>query len=376
MQRNENMKRVLEFITSMGEGGAQSLVKDYALNINKNEFDVTVFCVFPMLNSGPGQLLRLNGVKLISVYPSYNKFYAVVNKFFGSGIVKRKLRRCINNIKPDVVHAHLKVANFLKDVRNILPPVVLYTCHSEPLRNFGKVGTPEFNAVKTLISTNNLRLIALHEKMRQELNEMFSVDNTVVVYNGININRFRNVHESKENIRCSESIANDAFVIGHVGRFTYAKNHEFLVDIFKIVHQRNPKSVLLLIGTGELKEKVFAKVKYLNLNDSVRFLSQRTDVERLLKAMDVFLFPSHYEGLPVSLIEAQAAGIRVVTSDNVTEEAFLTPKLIVKSLACNAEEWADAVLDNTAISKYNRPLSIFEMKEDIKILESLYMGRS
>jgi glycosyltransferase involved in cell wall biosynthesis len=138
----------------------------------------------------------------------------------------------------------------------------------------------------------------------------------------------------------------DAFVIGHVGRFDEQKNHLFLVEIAAEVAKREPKMRLLLVGDGLLRPKIEQKIAQLGLTDRTIFAGSRHDVPRLmLSAMDVFLFPSLYEGLGLVLIEAQAAGLPCIFSDVVPEEADLVKPLIRRfSLSEPASVWADAIL--------------------------------
>ena len=366
--------KVVEFITSLGEGGAQSLVKDYAMMLNKEQFDVSVFCIFPIFESGPGQLVKQNKIVVNSVYPKYNKIYSFVNKLFGCFIVPFMMKRHFKRFKPDCLHAHLAVLKYLPKLHDVLPKNILYTCHSEPLKNFKSTSSEEFKSAQYLVKHNGLKIIALHRQMQQQLNQLFGIQNSVVVYNGIDIERFKTVVESKSEIRRTLGLSDDDLVIGHVGRFTYPKNHTFIIDIFHETYKKNQFTKLLLVGTGELKKHIMEKVTKLQIADRVIFLDQRSDINRLLKSMDVFLFPSIYEGLPVSLIEAQAAGLKCVTSTNVTEEAFLTPKLFSLSLDESVEIWANVVLSSDMVNPkpYNVDLRTFEMKEDIKVLESLY----
>lgn len=364
---------VIEFITSMGEGGAQSLVKDYVLHLDHNCFVGTIFCLFPMLDSGPGQLVKKNNIRIVSVYPKYSKFWSLVNKIGGRKIVSKKLKKEIDLIHPDVIHAHLGVLQYLIPIKSYIPKL-FYTCHSEPMKNFGSKESSEFKAASELIRDSGMQLIALHDEMRIELNDLFGVNDTEVIYNGIDINRFYFVKEKKEDIRRSLSIKEDVFLVGHVGRFDEAKNHEFLIDVFCEVKNKLPNSKLLLVGTGPLKERIIQKVEEKGLKEHVLFLEQRKDVERLLKAMDSFLFPSIYEGLPVSLIEAQVSGLHCVASDRITKEAFLTPKMEVLSLNQTAIEWAEAVLDINYRGVYNQDIYTFDMKKDILALEKKYEG--
>jgi glycosyltransferase involved in cell wall biosynthesis len=147
-------------------------------------------------------------------------------------------------------------------------------------------------------------------------------------------------------VRAEMGIAADALVLGHVGRFFEQKNHEFLVEIAAEVAKREPRAILLLVGDGPLRTQTEQKVASLGLRDRVIFAGVRADVHQLmLGAMDVFVFPSLYEGLGLVLIEAQAAGIPCVISDTVPQEADLVLPLMRRvSLSASPAIWAEALL--------------------------------
>jgi glycosyltransferase involved in cell wall biosynthesis len=147
-------------------------------------------------------------------------------------------------------------------------------------------------------------------------------------------------------VRTELGIPADAIVVGHVGRFEPQKNHDFLLEIAAEMAQREPKMRLLLMGTGSLLPAMQAKVAQLGLSQVVIFGGVRSDIPRLMKgAMDVFIFPSLYEGLGLVLVEAQAAGLPCVLADIVPEEADLVAPLVQRiSLTKSAAEWADTVL--------------------------------
>ena len=138
---------------------------------------------------------------------------------------------------------------------------------------------------------------------------------------------------------------NNKYVLGHIGRFETQKNHSFLIDIFKAVHDRKENAVLLLVGDGLLKREISNKVDRLGLSDCVIFTGVRTDIPELLQAMDVFVFPSLFEGVPVTLVEAQASGIHCVVSDTISKEIFVTDLLETVSLDQPAGVWADNILE-------------------------------
>ena len=131
----------------------------------------------------------------------------------------------------------------------------------------------------------------------------------------------------------------EQLVIGHVGRFNPQKNHSFLLEIFSALLKKEPSAVLLLVGGGEDLPKIQAKAQTLGIAENIRFLGVRSDVADLMQAMDVFVFPSLYEGLPVTMVEAQASGLPCLISDKVPEECIITEGLVdVMPLSASAEK--------------------------------------
>ena len=138
----------------------------------------------------------------------------------------------------------------------------------------------------------------------------------------------------------------DELVVGHVGRFNPQKNHPFLLEIFTELLKKEPNAVLLLVGGGEDMPKMQAKTQALGIAGHVRFLGVRNDVAELMQAMDVFVFPSLYEGLPVTMVEAQAAGLPCVISDKVPPECILTDGLVdIMPLSVAPDAWAEKILE-------------------------------
>ncbi|MDW0116282.1 glycosyltransferase family 1 protein [Sporosarcina thermotolerans] len=168
-------------------------------------------------------------------------------------------------------------------------------------------------------------------------------DNFFVINNAINTKEFI-IDFEKRKMKRKELGVSEKFVIGHVGRFGTEKNHEFLIDIFNEVYLRNRNSVLVLVGDGEQKQRIQQKVKKLDLSSNVIFTGVRSDIPDLLRAMDVFVFPSLFEGLPVTLVEAQASGLPCIVSNNITEEIKITS--LIKSISLNndAGYWAENIL--------------------------------
>lgn len=162
----------------------------------------------------------------------------------------------------------------------------------------------------------------------------------VVLPNPINVERFRYDPDARLRIREEAGISRDSFVVGHVGRFVELKNHSFLVQAFAALAQRRPEAMLMLVGDGALKDSISREAQMLGLQERVVFLGTRTDVGACLSAMDLFLLLSQFEGFPVSLIEAQASGLRCVVSDTVTTEAALLDEVLFLPLSDGPSGWA------------------------------------
>ena len=172
--------------------------------------------------------------------------------------------------------------------------------------------------------------------------------NYLFLPNAIDTEKYRYSKETAGEYRKKLGIENK-FVIGHVGRFHEAKNHMFLLDVFAEVCAKRSDAMLLLVGDGNLREKIEEKIRALGLKNRVILTGNRRDVPQLLQAMDVFAFPSLWEGLPMTVVEAQAAGLPCFVSDRVTKDVD-TSELIVRLPIDSPNEWADAIL-NSALKR-------------------------
>ncbi len=364
---------VLELIPDLITGGAQALVRDYARLIDTSKFNLYIGTIYPSENGANVELIKKSSTQLVSIFSKRNLLNRIYNRVFDPYVASYQLLRIIRDKKISVIHVHLGILKFLVPIRHQLRGIkLIYTCHSLPKRFFSGSNSNEFKFAKLLIRDNSLQLIALHEDMRRELNDMFGVDNTIIIRNGIDFNRFRQVDESKIDIRKSINIPSDAFLVGHVGRLSPEKNHLFLLDVFNQVRIYNPKSYLLLVGSGPQDSLIREKIKSLDLSDYVIMLSNRSDIPQLMKAMDVFVFPSLFEGLPLSVVEAQVSGLRVVVSNTLTHECFFLPSLVAMGLNDPLAEWARVILDNNLVGEFKSDISLFDANKEMLRLEQLY----
>jgi glycosyltransferase involved in cell wall biosynthesis len=168
-----------------------------------------------------------------------------------------------------------------------------------------------------------------------------------ILHYGIDLAAFPNAIGDAADIRAELGLGTDTFVIGNVGRFDAQKNHAFLVDVAAVVMATAPEARLLLVGDGGLRSDVERKARSLGIADKIVMTGVRQDVARVMTgAMDCFALPSRYEGLPLVLLEAQAAGLPCIVADTVSEEADVIPELVSRlSLAQPVQHWAEAVLE-------------------------------
>ena len=168
------------------------------------------------------------------------------------------------------------------------------------------------------------------------------------------------------------------YTLGHVGNFTQPKNHSFLLEIFAALLKKEPNAVLLLVGGGTDMQRIQAKAQTLGIAEKVRFLGVRSDVADVMQAMDVFVFPSLYEGLPVTMVEAQAAGLPCIISDKVPPECILTEGLVdVLPLSAEPEIWATKILEKKNLPRTDRRSEIaahgFDITTEVVKLQEFYI---
>lgn len=205
---------------------------------------------------------------------------------------------------------------------------------------------------------------------------MFNTDDFEVLNNAIDTDLYAYNKEKADKVKKEFGIENK-FVVGHVGRFNPQKNHEFLIDVFNEIQKVKEDSVLMLVGDGDLRPEIEKKVRDLGLSDKVIFTGVRSDVNDLMQGMDVFLFPSLYEGLGIVLIEAQAAGLKCIISDNIPKDGVLTDDVTCISLTQSPIVWANEILKYQEYKRANNKEIIkkanYDIKNNAKKLEQFYI---
>lgn len=178
-----------------------------------------------------------------------------------------------------------------------------------------------------------------------------------ILHNAVDLKVYKYDEKMRNSIREELGIPDGVTVLGHIGRFMVQKNHEFLLDVFFEYMKLNKNSVLMLVGGGELEKQIQEKVNALQLRDHVIFTGIRSDVPDLLSAMDVFVFPSLYEGMPNTVIEAQATGLPCLISDTITQQANITGLVHYQSLD-EPSKWAKCIT-TLSVGKRTTPFEQF-----------------
>lgn len=166
----------------------------------------------------------------------------------------------------------------------------------------------------------------------------------IILKNAIDTDKFKFCKKNRIQIRNYFGIKEDEYVIGHCGKFVKQKNHKFLIEVFREIHKINSKTKLLLVGDGELRKEIEEIVNKYHLNSSVIFCGMQNDTSKFYSAMDLFMFPSLWEGLPLATLEAQASGLKCLDSEFVPTESNVTKT--VKYLKLDINEWIEAFNKN------------------------------
>ena len=292
-----------------------------------------------------------------------------------SSLYKKELDEFFNSHQEyKVVHSHLDCMSGipLKEAKKCHVPYRIAHAHSSNQTKDMKY--PLKLIIKRNIVENANYLFACGEQAGKW---MFNTDNFKVLNNAIDAKAYSFNCNYRTEIRDEFNIPTDSLVIGHVGRIMTPKNHKFIIDIFNQFHKDHHNSYLMLVGEGELKSSIQDKVRTLGLEDYVIFTGLRSDVNELLQAMDIFLFPSLYEGLPVSIVEAQAAGLPCLISDKVPIECKKTDLVYQLDLEDSVDVWSDKIHELSHITRRDTYDEIkksgFDIVENAKWLENFYI---
>lgn len=360
------MIRILQIVTNMNRGGLETMIMNYYRNIDRTKIQFDFLVHRTEEGAYDKEIQELGG-----------KIYHVSRLIPWSRRYKKELCDFFEQ------HPEYKIVHVHQDC---LSSVALQCAKKSnvPVRIAHSHNSSQDKNIKYLIKLfyrNSIPKYAtgLLACGKAAGDWMFCGAEYKVLPNAIDLNKYEYQKNVEQKVR-SELRLENKFVLGHVGRFHKVKNHDFLIDIFAKCYEKNKDARLLLVGDGIEREHIIDKVKQLGLQEVVQLLGVRDDVNQLLQAMDVFVFPSLYEGLPVTLVEAQATGLPCVISDTISDECILEKSLVTyHSLEEHVEEWAETVLNCSKLKRMNCSEKIQEAGYDIvegaKMLQEYYLAR-
>ena len=358
------MIRVLHVVTYMGRGGLETMLMNYYRHINRSEVQFD-FLVHRDFEADFDNEIKSMGGKIYHVsrlVPWSRSYRSELKRFFHehpeyrivhvhqdclSSVVLECAKEC--GVPVRIAHSHSSSA-----VKNIKYPIKLHYMKQIP-----KYATHMFACGK------------------QAGDWMFSGNEYKIIRNAIDTEKYQYSMDIDRQVRLEFGLGEE-MIVGHVGNFTEAKNHMFLLDVFQEVMKKKSEARLILVGGGEGMNPVKEKAKNMGIQDRIIFTGVRSDVNRLMQAMNVFVFPSLYEGLPVTMIEAQASGLPCIISDHVSDECIVT-KGLVSSVALEESpvRWAEHILQQSGRQHENHTKEIQEAGYYISTaankLENFYM---
>lgn len=318
------MKRVLQVLSGLSAGGAESMIMNIYRNLDhtKVQFD---FCVFGNENGIFSEEVKKNGGNIF-LMPSISKV----------GIIKyiQKVREVIKKNGPyDIVHSHIDyLSGFVLYAakKEKVKTRIAHSHNTDALTNKGRINPFLLSIIRIIINANATSFCACSRAAGEYMFGRNKGCSAVVINNAIDLNRFSSGNKYSKDSQVKKlnlNIDSDTQIITHIGRFVEQKNHNAVINIFKEYKKRHPNSLLLLLGEGPKKLEIEKKVEREGVSN-VFFLGNRTDIPEILNITSVFILPSIYEGLPVTLIEAQAMGIPCVVSDTIKKDVDCGMNLI------------------------------------------------
>lgn len=361
--------RILNLFTIMDRGGAETMVMNYYRHIDRSkvQFDFMVHrqergAYDDEIESLGGRIYRMPAIRPWSAV-QYRK---TIREFY------------VQHPEYKIIHSHMSELGYYDFIEAERANIPVRICHAHN-RPYGiDIKSPVRWYYKTMMMTHITHMFMCGEESGEWLFGKKNKTSFIQLNNAIDARLYQYSEEKRQCVRTQLGLS-DELVIGHIGRFNPQKNHPFIIDIFASVQKQYPSSVLLLIGDDSCEngDAIHKKVNSLGIDQHVKFLGVRSDVPDLLQAMDVFLFPSLFEGLSVASIEAQAAGLPLLISDKIPIECKKTSLVQVVSLNEPSEIWAQRIIDCRNIPRRNTYSEIaasgFDITENAKWLQNYYL---
>lgn len=340
-------KNILVIVKTLGQGGISKYVEQTYLSLNKkNEFKISLLILSKNNDEEAIKLLDESGIEIFTT-PAINKnpigYFKKINEFFKKNafdIVHWHTDNWIN-VYPVMLARKLKIERILIQSHN--------SSNTDVSKSFLKSNIQRI--LRTLSKKWKIQKIAVSE---EAASWMFrNSEDALILPNPVDVQKFRYSQSGRREIREKFDIK-DTKLFGNVGRFDEQKNQKFLIEVFKEIHNIDKNARLMLIGTGKLKDALVEQVKELNIEQYVTFIDWTEDIDKYYSAFDEVIFPSLFEGFPLSLIEAQCSGCPIVYSDSITRRVEILDTTIKSSLNNTPKFWAELAMNNADIPKKYR----------------------
>lgn len=361
--------KVLQFGMGPNPGGVESFIINYYRHIDKNKFQIDFINMYD-------EIAYENEIKALG-----GNIYRI--PFFKTNPIKNygAIDKILKENKYDIIHVNMLSLAYLTPL--IIGKKNGVKCRIAHSHN----GLTPPGIVRNLLHKVNKKRIHLYANTYFACSKlagawMFGESNIKkndisIINNAVDITAYKFDLNKRREMREQLGLEGK-LVIGHVGRFSYQKNHDFLIEIFYEIQKINKNSCLVLVGTGELLDEVKNKVSKLGIEDKVKFLGVRKDVNEIMQAMDKFIMPSRFEGLPLVGIEAQASGLSCYFSSNITKELLVTSNATIISAEKEANYWAKMILQEKSVKDRTQTIQElifrgYEIKKETKALEKHYV---
>lgn len=321
----------------MSRGGIESYMMNYYRHLDRSKIQIDFIVHGFEKGVYDDEVISLGG-KIYNIPIKSKDYFANI----------RALRKIFSSGNYKIVHSHMDAMSIvvLKEAKKGGIPIRIAHSHNTKHLTNNKVKFLLNEFARKNITKYATHLFACSRVAGEWLFGYDSMKNRKVsiINNAIDIDKFKFDEKRRKELRKEYNIENN-FVIGHVGRFDYQKNHMFLLEILKEVKLKISNSKLILVGDGHLREQILGKIEELNLKNDVIILSNRSDVNELNNMFDLFILPSLFEGLPVVAIEAQANGLSCIFSDTITKEVAINKNVIFVEKSNELEMWINKIID-------------------------------
>lgn len=365
--------KVMHIISSMSDGGAQKIVLNYLRDFeDDNEIELKLFVANSQSDSNYDKLIckeKLN-VEYLNIQPVKVRI-PLIDKFIKTRKVKKIWKKAIKEYNPDIVHVHISefLLSTLDSIVKNNVPIRFDTLHSNPLRFKGK----KLRVIRRAFQQENFIPICVTEEQAKVAKKYYGFKRFEVVHNGIDIKEIKEKMISKEEARKKYGISNEAYVVIGVGRLNKIKNFELLIDIFKMIAEKNEKAILILAGRGPELENLQKRIIKLNLKDKVRMIGNQENIIPLYCAADVMGVTSISESASLVLLEAQICKLRCVISNGVPRESIITDAVQQMNQNATIKDWADALQNRNFIGHAICRAEDYEKHELSKKMKNIYM---